>query len=248
MMHNGKQLGNSRSHIEGNAIQAIAKLEIKSVPNEGNSEMYRDQTKILVVDDERAIRRSLQWTLEKAGHNVVTAVNGEEALSKISQLNTELVLLDIRMPGMSGIEVLKHLIAGWPDICVIMVTAIADTQTAIESMKLGAYDYITKPFDLDDVILKVREAVKKRDIQLKNKQYQLELQQRVIEQRERIWAQFEELLKSLAREHKLLYELASKTKSGKSALSRLPPELQEPIASIKEFRDALLRILRNGSG
>ncbi|MEE9399363.1 MAG: response regulator [Dehalococcoidales bacterium] len=123
--------------------------------------MIGEQVRILVVDDEVAVRLVLQRILEGLGYHVVTAANGQEALDKIPQLNIRVVLLDIMMPGMSGMEVLQQITTNWPETCVIMVTAVADAQTATEAMKLGAYDYITKPFMRDDVAQKVQEAISK---------------------------------------------------------------------------------------
>ncbi|MEE8598935.1 MAG: response regulator [Dehalococcoidales bacterium] len=123
--------------------------------------MIGEQVRILVVDDEVAVRLVLQRILEGLGYHVVTAANGQEALDKMPQLNIGVALLDIMMPGMSGMEVLQQITTNWPETCVIMVTAVADAQTAIEAMKLGAYDYITKPFMRDDVAQKVQEAISK---------------------------------------------------------------------------------------
>ena len=123
--------------------------------------MVGEQVRILVVDDEVAVRLVLQRILEGLGYHVVTAANGQEALDKMSQLNIRIALLDIMMPGISGMEVLQQITTNWPETCVLMVTAVADAQTAIEAMKLGAYDYITKPFMRDDVARKVQEAISK---------------------------------------------------------------------------------------
>jgi len=214
---------------------------------EGGRKMVGELGKVLVVDDEETVRNLLQRMLEEAGYNVVTAANGQEALDKVSQLKIELVLLDIKMPGMSGIEVLRQLTTNWPETCVVMATAVADAETAVEAMKLGAYDYITKPFNRDDVVLKVRRAMEKRELLLENERHRLELEKRVGEQAERLRQQFAELVETLAREHKLLYKLAEHQRGGaKALLKRLPPELQEPMSSVEEFSDALIRILKKG--
>jgi len=126
--------------------------------------MTGEQVRVLVVDDEEPVRNLLQRVLKEAGYDVVTAVNGQEALDKVSQLNAGVVLLDIKMPGMSGMEVLRQLTANRPETCVVMATAAGDAQTAVEAMKAGAYDYITKPFNRDDVVLKVQKAIEKRDL------------------------------------------------------------------------------------
>jgi len=215
---------------------------------EGGRKMAGELGRVLVVDDEESVRNLLQRTLEGAGYNVVTAANGQEALDKVSQLRPEAVLLDIKMPIMSGIEVLQWITTNRPDTCVIMATVVSDAQTAVEAMKLGAYDYITKPFNQDDVVLKVRRALEKRYLLLENERHRLDLEKRVGEQAQQLQQQFSELVETLAREHKLLYRLAEQQRGGaKSLLKRLPPELQEPMSSVEEFSEALIRILRRGS-
>ena len=207
--------------------------------------MTTDRIKILVVDDEETVRMLFQRILQAAGYDVVTAADGKEALSGIADGDIDVVLLDINMPGLSGIDVLGKISTDWPNVCVIMITAVADVQTAVAAMKLGAYDYITKPFDQDEVLLKIRQAVVRWQEQLQDKQHLLQLEQNINEQTRRMQEQFTELINSLGREHQLLLQLAEKQKTkGKSLLAGLPPELQRPISTVKEFRDALLRILK----
>ena len=207
--------------------------------------MTDGQVKVLVVDDEESVRTLLQRILEGAGYQVTTTASGKEALYKVSLGKTEVVLLDIKMPEMSGIEVLSKLTADSPDICAIMVTSVAETETAVEAMKLGAYDYILKPFDRDDVLQKVLEAIERWKRQLQEKYRYLELQKSITEKTQLMQEQFGELMNSLARENQLLHELAGRQAGGgKELLSKLPKELQGPISSVEEFRDALLRILR----
>ena len=207
--------------------------------------MTEEQERVLVVDDEEAVRNLLQRILGEAGYSVVTAANGQEALYKVSLQEAKVVLLDLKMPGMSGIEVLRKLTADSPDYCVIMVTAVTDLDTVVEALKIGAYDYITKPFDRDNVKQKVQEAIEKWHHRLQEKRRYLQLSEGLTEKTQRMQEQFVELVNSLAREHKLMYELATRqTGGGKELLSKLPKELQEPISSVEEFRDALLRILK----
>jgi len=120
--------------------------------------------KILVVDDEETIRNLVQRILQSKGYDVETATNGNEALSKVEKLDIGVMILDMNMPVMSGMETLQQATTRWPDICVIMVTAVNDAETAVEAMKQGAYDYITKPFDRRDLILKVQRAIDQRDL------------------------------------------------------------------------------------
>ncbi len=196
------------------------------------------KTKVLVVDDDETVRVLFQRILQAAGYEAVIAANGKEALSVIADGGIDVVMLDINMPGLSGVEVLGKISTDWPDLCVIMVTAVADVQTAVTAMKLGAHDYITKPFDQDEALRKIRQAVV-------NWQERLTLRQNISEKTKRLQENFAELVASLSREHRLLQQLAAKEGTGgKSLLSGLPPELQEPLTSVEEFRDALLRILR----
>jgi len=116
---------------------------------------------ILVVDDEVNVIESFRQLLED-DYGVSTATSGEEALEKVEKENLDLVLLDIKMPGMDGIEVLRRIGELKENVDVIMVTAVNTMKTAIEAMKLGAYDYITKPFDVDEVIVSINKALEKR--------------------------------------------------------------------------------------
>jgi len=212
--------------------------------------MTEEQVRLLVVDDEEAVRNLLQRILEGAGYQVTTAANGKEALYQVSVGEANVVLLDIKMPKMSGIEVLNKLTADSPDTCVVMVTSVVDMNTAVEALKMGAYDYITKPFDQDEVKQKLQQAIEKWHRRIAEKRRYLELSEKFTGHTKRMQEQFSELVSSLAREHKLLHELAARQAGGgKEMLSKLPKELQEPTSSIEEFRDALLRILkRTGPG
>lgn len=206
------------------------------------------RVRVLVVDDEETVRSLLQRILKEAGYDVVTAADGQEALDKVSQLKIEAVLLDIKMPGMSGMEVLRQLTTNWPETSVVMATAVADAQTAVEAMKLGAYDYVTKPFNRDDLVLTVQRAIEKKALELENERHRLELERRVGEQAGRLQQQFVELVETLSREHKLLYKLAAQQQGGaKSLLKGLPKELQEPMSSVEEFSEALIKILKRGA-
>ncbi len=118
---------------------------------------------ILAVDDEIGVIESFKLFLEDK-YNLLTATSGEEALEKIEKENINLVLLDIIMPGMSGLEVLSRIKEKHDDIDVIMITAIKTIRTAIQAMKLGAYDYITKPFDVDEVLSSIQRVLEKQNL------------------------------------------------------------------------------------
>src|SRR5512136_361984 len=121
--------------------------------------MYMKKTKILVVDDEQLIRWSIEQNLKKQGYEIITACDGEEALKLVREEQPELILLDIQMPGISGLEVLEKVKEIDEDIVVIMVTAQGGLETAVNAMRLGAYDYINKPFNLDELAIVIRKAL-----------------------------------------------------------------------------------------
>jgi len=106
---------------------------------------------ILIVDDEKNIRLTLSQTLETLGAEIDTAANGEEALTKLKGREFGLILLDIRMPGMDGMEVLRRVREMRPDIRIIMITAYGTVESAVEAMKLGAVDFLQKPFDPEEI-------------------------------------------------------------------------------------------------
>ncbi|MFH1091949.1 MAG: response regulator [Pseudomonadota bacterium] len=106
---------------------------------------------ILVVDDEKNIRLTLSQSLEPLGMPVQTAVNGEEALQKLAAGRYGLVFLDLKMPGMDGLEVLRRIKDEWPQIRVIIITAHGTIESAVEAMKLGAVDFIQKPFSPGEI-------------------------------------------------------------------------------------------------
>src|SRR5512138_3284899 len=105
--------------------------------------------RILVVDDEYLIRWSLREELTKDGYEVTTAEDGESALRLVRESPPELVLLDIQLPGIGGIEVLQKIKAAEPEVVVIMITAYGMVDTAVAAMKAGAFDYLNKPFNLE---------------------------------------------------------------------------------------------------
>jgi putative two-component system response regulator len=143
--------------------------------------MEEAEATILIVDDEDAIRSMLTRKLEADGYRCEAASDGKEALYKAFMKDFDVVLMDIKMPGLSGMEALPQMVTDHPDTCVIMITAVTDAKTAVEAMKLGAYDYVTKPFDLDDLSMRVRRALEKRKLVLENREYQRRLEQRVSE-------------------------------------------------------------------
>ena len=120
---------------------------------------------ILVVDDEKNIRLTLSQALETLGMPVQTAGDGEEALQKLRDSDFSLVLLDLKLPGMDGLEVLRRIRESWPKIPVIMITAHGSIEFAVEAMKLGAVDFIRKPFSPGEIRALVSQALKSKDLE-----------------------------------------------------------------------------------
>ena len=112
-----------------------------------------------MVDDDESLRRITQLQLEEAGYEVLTASNGEAALKTIEEEAPALVITDLKMPGLSGLEVLKKAREWYPQTSILMVTAFGTVQNAVEAMKAGAYDYITKPIDYEELVLVVNRAM-----------------------------------------------------------------------------------------
>jgi putative two-component system response regulator len=154
--------------------------------NAGN----KNQAKVLIVDDEARVREIISRKLTNEGYHCLTAPNGNNALKVLKADQVDLVLLDIMMPGKSGIEVLREIRAKYQDTAVIMVTAVADVQTAIGLMKAGAYDYIIKPIELNVLLLSMNRALEKRHLLIENKEYQFHLEQKVQEQTEKVRQSF----------------------------------------------------------
>lgn len=118
--------------------------------------------KILIVDDELIMRESLAGWLERDGHQVGKASSGEEALELIENTRYDILLLDIKMDGMSGLEVLKRVHENDPDVAVVMITAYGSVSTAIEAMKSGAFDYLMKPFDPNELGLLIEKIIQRQ--------------------------------------------------------------------------------------
>ena len=116
--------------------------------------------KILIVDDELIMRESLAGWLKRDGHTIQTAPSGEEALDKLKETHFDIMLVDIKMEGISGLDVLQHVKESDPDVAVVMITAYGSIPTAIEAMKNGAYDYMLKPFDPNELGVLIEKIIR----------------------------------------------------------------------------------------
>jgi response regulator RpfG family c-di-GMP phosphodiesterase len=126
--------------------------------------------KLLVVDDEDSVRSALTRYLSAQGYTVGDAANGEDALHAIGSEPYSLVLLDVRMPGMGGVDLVPEMLDQEPDLAILMLSAISDATTAATCMQRGAYDYLTKPIELTDLSKAIERALKRRDTLIQNRE------------------------------------------------------------------------------
>jgi putative two-component system response regulator len=145
-------------------------------------DMLDEQETLLIVDDEAAIRKLLRQKLSREGYRCEEANTAEQVLNTLGTNLIALVILDIKMPGKSGIELLPEIKSDYPYTAVIMATAINDINIAVQCLKQGADDYVCKPFNLEEVTLAVQRALEKRHLQLEVREYQQFLEERVEEQ------------------------------------------------------------------
>jgi len=152
----------------------------------------------IVVDDEPRLRRVLVRLLEGEGFACREAGSGIEALALMREAPVPLVMSDLRMPEMDGVSLLREITAAWPDTAVIVVTAVAEVESAVACLQLGALDYVAKPFHLEEVRARVMQALDKRRLILENRSYQQHLEDRVRIQARRIEEVFLEGVQALA--------------------------------------------------
>ena len=124
-----------------------------------------NKLKVLIVDDEKDYLETLKKRLEKRGLDITAIENGEKALEWLKCNSMDVMLLDVRMSGLDGIQVLREIKKQYPLTEVIMLTGHASTEVAIEGMELGAFDYLMKPVDFDELLYKIQDAKKKKNIQ-----------------------------------------------------------------------------------
>lgn len=181
-----------------------------------------DKPCILVIDDELGIREGCKRALTPHGLFVDTAENGEEALDKIRSFNFDLALLDVMMPGISGIDMISRIHQHDPEIVCIIITGYATVELAVTALKQGAYDFLTKPFTTDDLLLVVNQGLERRQLSLETKRLQA----------------IEEEARQLTKEKARLEELDR----AKVAFIRLVThELQAPISAISTYLELILK-------
>jgi putative two-component system response regulator len=152
----------------------------------------------LVVDDEMRLRQILVHLMRGDGFDCLEAANGVEALEQLARHDVVLVMSDLRMPKMDGMELLRQTRARYPDIAIVMITAVSDVEVAVSCLAIGAMDYLTKPFHLEEVRARVAQALEKRRLILENREYQERLEDKVAVQARRLEELFLASIQSLA--------------------------------------------------
>lgn len=152
---------------------------------------------ILVVDDEQVVRRAISKRLTKAGHHCIEAGDSDKVIDLMKEGRPELVILDIKMPGKSGSELLPEILAAYPGTAVIMATAIVDPHVIVECMRSGAQDYIIKPFDLEYIAQIVTKVLEKKKLEEDIQEFQQNLQMQVENQKKEIQKLFLNSIESL---------------------------------------------------
>lgn len=151
----------------------------------------------LVVDDQERLRSALVRFLTGEGFHCAAAASGDEALAELERAEYPVMITDIQMPGMNGVTLLREVRRRWPDVAVIMVTGVDDVETAVSCLRLGAFDYITKPFQLTEIRARLAQVVEKRGLILENRRYQHHLADLVQQQASRIEELFLEGIQTL---------------------------------------------------
>ncbi len=198
-----------------------------------------DRLSIMIVDDEMIVRESFRYWFEKSGHRVDTAASGNEALEKIQGVAFDLLFVDIKMPGMSGIELLEIVKSEYPETMVIIITAFGSIESAVKAMKLGAADYLLKPFKPEHLSLVMEKVVQQRRLDSENRYLKGRLDritrfENIIGQSEPMEAIFQMIPEIAANEASVL--LSGETGTGKELIAKAihakSPRANKPFIAI----------------
>ena len=159
--------------------------------------MAESKGNVLIVDDEAPIRHLLEQKLSTDGYHCIAARNADTALNILQAEPVDIVLLDIKMPGKSGMELLPLIKKSYPDVVVIMATVLTNINIAIESIRKGAYDYICKPFNMDTVNYCINRGIEKRRLEVELREYQQNLEDKIKQQNNQFSNQFLSAMQSL---------------------------------------------------
>jgi len=197
--------------------------------------MESEPATILVVDDELGIREGCRRVLSREGHQVIVATTGEEGWQQIQSGQFDMVLLDIMMPGISGMELLKPIAEFDPNLVCIIITGYATIERAVQAIKEGAYDFIAKPFDASTLLLTIRRGLERRRLSLEARRLaQVEAEKEALERRKA------ELEREALERRALELERLDRVKS--SFTLTVAHELRAPVAAIQSY----LRLLLDG--
>jgi FixJ family two-component response regulator len=197
--------------------------------------MELEPATILVVDDELGIREGCRRVLGREGHQVVVTSTGEEGWEQVQSGQFDLALLDVMMPGMSGIDLLKRIVAFDPYLVCIIITGYATIELAVQAIKEGAYNFIAKPFESSALLLTVNQGLEKRRLSLETRRLsQLEAEKEALERRNA------ELEREALERRNLELEQLNRVKS--SFMLTVAHELRAPLAAIQSY----LRLLIDG--
>jgi two-component system response regulator HydG len=180
--------------------------------------------RILIVEDEAPMCELLTSFFSERGYRIDTAQNGEEAVERLEEQDYALVITDIKLPGMSGLELLARIRFDWPEIAVIIMTAFSSISSAVEAMKLGAEDYIGKPFQLDELMITVEKALERRSLRREVRELRAEVRERYnfsnIVGRSKPMQQLFEVIKRIAARRDASALIIGSTGTGKELVAR----------------------------
>jgi putative two-component system response regulator len=166
-------------------------MSVEQVQVEASAEMtllkQREGGRVLVVDDESAITNMLVRILKRSGYSCASASSAAEALELMSELEYDVVLTDMDMPEGSGIDLIRRLRLDYPNVATLMVTGLDDTSLAHSALEVGAYGYIIKPFEANEVIINVANALRRRQLEIENSSHRARLQRMVEDRTHELW-------------------------------------------------------------
>jgi DNA-binding response OmpR family regulator len=202
-----------------------------------------EQPTILLIEDEARLRHNLQILLQGEGFCVVTAEHGAEGLQRLQEAPFDLVITDLVMPEMDGFQVMEYLQDHHLDTVVVVITAYASTESAIQALRRGAYDYITKPFDIDVLHIVIKRALEKARLQKALRHYLSELEQRVEERTHELTdakTRLEQALADLQAAQEPLIQTARLHAMGE-ATTAVAHELADPLTIIVSLAQVLAK-------
>ncbi|MCZ6634277.1 MAG: response regulator [bacterium] len=203
---------------------------------------------ILLVDDEATLLGGLSEFLRESGHNVETAAGGQQAIDLLKEKSFTLLVTDIRMPDISGMALLRHTREHFPDVQVILITGYASTQSAIEALRLGAYDYIEKPFEMLELLQAIVNCLDHAELKHKNEALVEELQaqqrrlERLVAEKTDQFFEQQQKLNHLEGLHEQLIKLIDTLRDANNAIQDQVDITQESGKGYPDVVNQLLRI------